>query len=260
MIIYAATGTICRPTPSKPMRPRADQNQLAAASASSTRPTSRWKPALDAGAPGAHRQVSGTPRGGLPDSGARSEADLISCAGGHPRRAGQDEGSAGGGQPDDGCAGSVCPGGDMVPSRRTVTIATGHGKKAARHMDAWLRGRHPKPLSRYSLVGPEQLQLWFQTHAPPAAQPVNRRGRRMTLARSSAGWMSVAARYEAARCLVPAATASSATVAGQLGRRHRQSWARAKGIRWMPSAAPVAVPATPVPDPPSSWRQPEVQQ
>ena len=33
-------------------------------------------------------------------------------------------------------------GGDMVPSERTVTIATGHGKKAARHMDAWLRGRH----------------------------------------------------------------------------------------------------------------------
>ncbi|WP_257978344.1 NAD(P)-binding protein, partial [Aeromonas caviae] len=30
-------------------------------------------------------------------------------------------------------------GGDMVPSERTVTIATGHGKKAARHMDAWLR-------------------------------------------------------------------------------------------------------------------------
>jgi hypothetical protein len=56
-------------------------------------------------------------------------------------------------------------GGDMVPSERTVTIATGHGKKAARHMDAWLRGRHyHKPLS-YPLVGPEHLQLWFQTQA-----------------------------------------------------------------------------------------------
>ena len=31
-------------------------------------------------------------------------------------------------------------GGDMVPSDRTVTIAIGHGKKAARHIDAWLRG------------------------------------------------------------------------------------------------------------------------
>jgi NADPH-dependent glutamate synthase beta subunit-like oxidoreductase len=34
----------------------------------------------------------------------------------------------------------VFAGGDMVPSERTVTIATGHGKKAARHIDAWLRG------------------------------------------------------------------------------------------------------------------------
>ena len=29
----------------------------------------------------------------------------------------------------------------MVPSERTVTVAVGHGKKAARHIDAWLRGR-----------------------------------------------------------------------------------------------------------------------
>ncbi|MBT6095692.1 MAG: NAD(P)-binding protein, partial [Rhodospirillaceae bacterium] len=31
-------------------------------------------------------------------------------------------------------------GGDMVPSERTVTVAVGHGKKAARHIDAWLKG------------------------------------------------------------------------------------------------------------------------
>src|SRR3546814_8945868 len=30
--------------------------------------------------------------------------------------------------------------GDMVPSERTVTVAVGHGKLAARHIDAWLRG------------------------------------------------------------------------------------------------------------------------
>ena len=35
-------------------------------------------------------------------------------------------------------------GGDMVPSERTVTVGVGHGKKAARHIDAWLRG---EPLS-----------------------------------------------------------------------------------------------------------------
>ena len=31
-------------------------------------------------------------------------------------------------------------GGDMVPAERTVTVAVGHGKKAARNIDAWLRG------------------------------------------------------------------------------------------------------------------------
>ena len=38
-----------------------------------------------------------------------------------------------------GCPG-VFAGGDMVPSERTVTVGVGHGKKAARHIDAWLRG------------------------------------------------------------------------------------------------------------------------
>ena len=37
-----------------------------------------------------------------------------------------------------GCPG-LFAGGDMVPAERTVTVAIGHGKKAARHIDAWLR-------------------------------------------------------------------------------------------------------------------------
>ena len=39
-----------------------------------------------------------------------------------------------------GCPG-VFAGGDMVPSERTVTVGVGHGKKAARHIDAWLARR-----------------------------------------------------------------------------------------------------------------------
>ena len=35
----------------------------------------------------------------------------------------------------------IFAGGDMVPSERTVTVAVGHGKRAARNIDAWLRGR-----------------------------------------------------------------------------------------------------------------------
>src|SRR6185503_4144099 len=35
----------------------------------------------------------------------------------------------------------IFAGGDMVPSERTVTVGIGHGKKAARYIDAWLRGK-----------------------------------------------------------------------------------------------------------------------
>ena len=34
----------------------------------------------------------------------------------------------------------IFAGGDMVPAERTVTVAVGHGKQAARNIDAWLRG------------------------------------------------------------------------------------------------------------------------
>jgi NADPH-dependent glutamate synthase beta subunit-like oxidoreductase len=38
-----------------------------------------------------------------------------------------------------GCPG-VFAGGDMVPAERTVTVGVGHGRRAAREIDAWLRG------------------------------------------------------------------------------------------------------------------------
>lgn len=91
-------------------------------------------------------------------------------------------------------------GGDMVPSERTVTIATGHGKKAARHMDAWLRGRHYQKMVSYPLVGPEQLQLWFQTQATASSQPVKPAWARDDFGEIIGGLDEVAARYEAARC------------------------------------------------------------
>ena len=58
----------------------------------------------------------------------------------------------------------IFAGGDMVPAERTVTVAVGHGKKAARHIDAWLRGdrvraaaqaraRHLRPAQHLVLRG-----------------------------------------------------------------------------------------------------------
>src|SRR5262249_4899071 len=50
-------------------------------------------------------------------------------------------------------------GGDLVPAERTVTVAVGHGKKAARCIDAWLRGTtYEKPVSA-SLVTFDMLNL-----------------------------------------------------------------------------------------------------
>ena len=43
-----------------------------------------------------------------------------------------------------GCPG-VFAGGDMVPYERSVTVAVGHGKRAARQIDAWLSAAAPEP-------------------------------------------------------------------------------------------------------------------
>ena len=42
----------------------------------------------------------------------------------------------------------IFAGGDMVPAERTVTVAVGHGKKAARHIDAWLRRQRVRTARR----------------------------------------------------------------------------------------------------------------
>ena len=48
-------------------------------------------------------------------------------------------------------------GGDMVPSERTVTVAVGHGKKAARHIDACLRGTRYKQPPKHDLASFDML-------------------------------------------------------------------------------------------------------
>lgn len=64
----------------------------------------------------------------------------------------------------------IFAGGDMVPSERSVTIAVGHGKHAARHIDAYLKGTTYSRPSRHDLVGHEKLHLWYRTAAPQVEQ------------------------------------------------------------------------------------------
>ena len=46
----------------------------------------------------------------------------------------------------------IFAGGDMVPAERTVITGIGHGKKAARNIDAWLRGAAYEPDSKHAVV------------------------------------------------------------------------------------------------------------
>jgi Pyruvate/2-oxoacid:ferredoxin oxidoreductase delta subunit len=68
-----------------------------------------------------------------------------------------------------GCAG-VFAGGDMVPSERTVTIAVGHGKKAAKYINAYLNEvAYTKP-EKQEIIGFDKLHVWYKTEAPQKEQ------------------------------------------------------------------------------------------
>jgi NADPH-dependent glutamate synthase beta subunit-like oxidoreductase len=95
----------------------------------------------------------------------------------------------------------IFAGGDMVPSDRTVTIATGHGKKAARHIDAWLRGRTFEKQAQEPKVFFENLHLRYYTDAQQRQQamlpPEQRTG---DFREVTAGLSRQEALFEAARC------------------------------------------------------------
>ncbi|MFZ4704114.1 MAG: NAD(P)-binding protein, partial [Candidatus Methylumidiphilus sp.] len=64
----------------------------------------------------------------------------------------------------------IFAGGDMVPSERTVTIAVGHGKKAARHIDAFLNGGQYVKSAKHEIVGFDKLHIWYDTEAKQRLQ------------------------------------------------------------------------------------------
>jgi hypothetical protein len=62
-------------------------------------------------------------------------------------------------------------GGDMVPADRNVTVAIGHGKKAARHIDAWLRGTRIVAAPKHAPATFERLNTWYYSDAPKTMRP-----------------------------------------------------------------------------------------
>jgi NADPH-dependent glutamate synthase beta subunit-like oxidoreductase len=100
-----------------------------------------------------------------------------------------------------GCPG-VFAGGDMVPYERSVTVAVGHGKRAARHIDAWLSGAAPEPAVRPALATFDTLNTWYYSEAPRAHRPVLDRARReSTFDEVVLGHDEGTALLEARRCL-----------------------------------------------------------
>jgi 2-oxoacid:acceptor oxidoreductase delta subunit (pyruvate/2-ketoisovalerate family) len=93
-------------------------------------------------------------------------------------------------------------GGDMVPAERNVTVAVGHGKKAARHIDAWLRGT-PLPVQpKHAPASFDRLNTWYYSDAPKTVRPQLDLARRTSSFDEVQGGLSADnALFEARRCL-----------------------------------------------------------
>jgi NADPH-dependent glutamate synthase beta subunit-like oxidoreductase len=138
-----------------------------------------------------------------------------------------------------GCPG-VFAGGDMVPSERTVTVAVGHGKHAARNIDAWLSGVVYETPPKHPMVSFPMLHLPVFSDADPSSQKMLAAAERADgFAEVLAGFTEAQARREAQRCLscgncfecdnCYAACPEQAIIKLGPGRRYRYDYAKCTG-------------------------------
>jgi NADPH-dependent glutamate synthase beta subunit-like oxidoreductase len=96
----------------------------------------------------------------------------------------------------------IFAGGDVVPYERSVTVAIGHGKRAARNIDSWLSGAAPEPTSRPALATFDTLNTWYYTDASRTHRPLLERARReSTFDEVVEGLDESTALFEARRCM-----------------------------------------------------------
>ncbi len=96
----------------------------------------------------------------------------------------------------------IFAGGDMVPAERNVTVAIGHGKKAARNIDAWLRGDQYVAPAKHEVAVFENLNPWYYADAPKTVRPMLDIIRRQsTFDEVQGGLDETNALFEARRCL-----------------------------------------------------------
>jgi 2-oxoacid:acceptor oxidoreductase delta subunit (pyruvate/2-ketoisovalerate family) len=96
----------------------------------------------------------------------------------------------------------IFAGGDMVPAERTVTVGVGHGKQAARNIDAWLRGGVFKHPPEAEIASFEMLNAWYYADAPKTVAPqLDSVRRQSSFDEVTQGLDETNALFEARRCL-----------------------------------------------------------
>ncbi|MDH5484638.1 MAG: NAD(P)-binding protein [Gammaproteobacteria bacterium] len=96
----------------------------------------------------------------------------------------------------------VFAGGDMVPSARTVTTAVGHGKKAARYIDAYLKGESYTPADKHETASFDKLNTWYYEEESMREQPILDLDKRKTTFDEVLGDLDEqTAQREAMRCM-----------------------------------------------------------
>lgn len=96
----------------------------------------------------------------------------------------------------------IFAGGDVIGGEKTVTAAIGHGKRAARAIDAWLKGQTYAPPKKHEQATFERLNTWYYSDAPKTVRPVLDLIRRQSTFEEVVGGLSEEnALYEARRCL-----------------------------------------------------------
>ena len=96
----------------------------------------------------------------------------------------------------------IFAGGDMVPSERTVTVAVGHGKKAALNINAWLNDATYEPAPKHELAGFDKINPWYYSDADKTVRPMLDIIRRQTSFDEVQGGLDETnALFEARRCL-----------------------------------------------------------
>jgi 2-oxoacid:acceptor oxidoreductase delta subunit (pyruvate/2-ketoisovalerate family) len=93
-------------------------------------------------------------------------------------------------------------GGDMVPADRNVTVAVGHGKKAARNIDAWLRGSSVSAAPKHPVATFNRVNPWYYSDAPKTVRPQLDIARRTSSFDEVQGGLTESnALFEARRCM-----------------------------------------------------------